>query len=332
MQYALEPMVARNQGRRLNGVAAAVCREQACRWGAAVLAAAIAALLASGCGGDGSTSNQGTNDQSVPATVSNAVVSVPVSIDGVATMPFLVDTGAVLPRLDPSRFPTLMLTPGLGQVSTLDVGSIHLTNVQVVAASLCGAAMMMCPASEASGLLGGAVMGGFAVTVDYQGHAVTFGAFTPPASAQAPVMVSFDLEGGGDATIGDVDVTLPATRIAVDVNVEGTVVPMLVDTGSSTMVIEPALYDTIVADGRAQSTASVATVMGTESVPSTKLHAVSLAGATQAEVTAVRSPLDMELLSNEVGHPVRGLVGGAYLENYLTTIDYPARQITLRPY
>jgi len=26
------------------------------------------------------------------------------------------------------------------------------------------------------------------------------------------------------------------------------------------------------------------------------------------------------------------VVGGAYLDNYLTTIDYPARQLILRPY
>jgi hypothetical protein len=40
----------------------------------------------------------------------------------------------------------------------------------------------------------------------------------------------------------------------------------------------------------------------------------------------------MDLLATEVGHPVQGLVGGAYLAKYLTTIDYPARQIILRPY
>src|SRR5581483_295688 len=177
-------MVAPSERRRLNCVTVALCRVWTCRWVTAVVAAAMAAPLASGCGGDGSASSQATENQSVPAAVSNAVVSVPVSIDGATTMPFLVDTGAVLPRLDPTRFAALMLAPGLGQVSTLDVGSIHLTGVQVVTASLCGAAMMICPGSGAAGLLGGAVMGGFAVTIDYQGHAVTFGAFTPPASAQ----------------------------------------------------------------------------------------------------------------------------------------------------
>jgi hypothetical protein len=59
---------------------------------------------------------------------------------------------------------------------------------------------------------------------------------------------------------------------------------------------------------------------------------VTLGGAAQAGVAAVRSPLDMSVLEREVGHPVQGLVGGAYLQKYLTTIDYPARQIMLRPY
>ncbi len=246
-------------------------------------------------------------------------------------MPFLVDTGAVLTRLDPTRFAALAITPGLAHVSTLDVGNLHLTDVEVVAASLCGTGMM-CPDAGPAGLLGGAVMNELAVTIDYQRSAVSFGAFTAPAGAGAPVLVPFALEGGGSATVGDAQVTLPATRIAVEVNIEGTVVPMLVDTGSSTMVLEPALYDTIVADGRAQTTTKLATVTGTETVPSTKLRVVTLAGAAQNNIAAVRSPLDMGVLSRDVGHPVEGLVGGAYLEHYLTTIDYPALQITLRPY
>ena len=265
--------------------------------------------------------------------INNGVVSVPVSIDGAMTMPFVVDTGAVLTRLDPTRFGTLAITPGLTQVSTLDVGPVHLTDVDVIAASLCGVGMM-CPDAGPAGLLGGAAMDELAVTIDYQRSAVTFGAFTAPAGARAPIMVPFALEGGGSATVGSAALTLPATRIAVDVDIEGMVVPMIVDTGSSTMVLEPGLYDSIVADGRAQSTANLATVTGTQSVPSTKLRAVTLAGAAQADVGAVRSPqgLDLGLLAREVGHPVDGLVGGAYLERYLTTIDYPARQITLRPY
>jgi hypothetical protein len=295
------------------------------------LAAIAALIVVVGCGGDGSPASAPTNDQTIAATVSNGVVSVPVSIEGATTMPFLIDSGAVLTRLDPTRFGTLTIAPGLTQVSTLDVGNVHLTEVDVVAASLCGTGMM-CPSAGPAGLLGGAVMDGFAVTIDYQRSAVTFGAFTAPASAHAPVMVPFDLQGGGTSTVGDVDVTLPATRIAVEANIEGMSVPMILDTGSSTMVLAPALYDALVADGRSQSKTNVATVSGTQSVPSTKLHDVSVGGATQSNVAAVRSPLDLGSLAREVGHPVQGLVGGAYLDNYLTTIDYPARQITLRPY
>lgn len=293
------------------------------------VAVAMAGFVAVGCGG-GSEATTGENGQGVPATVNNGIVTLPVSIDSASTMPFLVDTGAVLTRVDPTRFPTLALSPGLAQVTTLDVGNVHLTNLDVVAASLCGAGMM-CPSAGPAGLLGGAVLEGFAVTIDYHHSNVTFGAFTPPSGAGAPTMTSFALQGGGTTTVGDASVTLPATRIAVDVDIEGMVVPMLVDTGSSTMVIEPALYDTLVADGRPQSTTTLATVAGTQKVSSTKLHTVSLAGAAQSNVAAVRSPLDMNVLSVEVGHPVDGLVGGAYLQNYIVTIDYPARVITLRP-
>jgi predicted aspartyl protease len=283
-----------------------------------------------GCGGDEAT--QGSTDPgAVSATVSNGVVSVPVSIEGTMTMPFLVDTGSVITRLDPTRFTALGISPGLAQVTTLDVGAgVHLTDVQVVAASLCGVGMM-CPTTAPAGLLGGAVLEGFAVTIDYHRSSVVFGTFTPPSGVGAPVMAPFTLEGGSSATVGDTQVTVPATRIALDVDIEGMVVPMLVDTGSSTMVLVPALYDALVADGRAQSTTMLATVTGNQSVSTTTLHTVSLAGAAQSNIAAVRSPFDMTLLSSDVGHPVQGLVGGAYLQHYITTIDYPARVITLRP-
>ncbi len=290
-----------------------------------------AGLLAAvvGCGGD--QAMQGSTDPgAVSATVSNGVVSVPVSIDGTMTMPFLVDTGSVITRLDPTRFSALGLPAGVAQVTTLDVGSaVHLTDVDVVAASLCGVGMM-CPSTAPAGLLGGAVLEGFAVTIDYHRSSVVFGTFTPPSGAGAPIMAPFTLEGGGSATVGAAQVTLPATRIALDVDIEGMVVPMLVDTGSSTMVLVPELYDALVADGRTQSTTNLATVTGNQNVPTTTLHTVTLAGAAQANVAAVRSPFDMNLLSSEVGHPVQGLVGGAYLDKYITTIDYPARVITLR--
>jgi hypothetical protein len=299
--------------------------------------AVLAGVLLVGCGGGGgggdttgAASANGSSDI-VGGAVSNAVISVPVSIDGATAQPFVVDTGSILTRLDPDRFPEARIAPGYARVSTLDVGTLHLTNIDVVGASLCGA-MMMCRGSEPAGLLGGQVLIAYRVTIDYRAGMVTFGELAPPTGVGPPVTKGFSLEGGGDGEVNDMPISLPATRISLDVDVEGTTMRMVLDTGSSTMILRPDVYDDIVADGRPQSAIDVATVLGTQSAPLTRLHMVTVAGAAQAEVDALRAPLDVAALEVEVGHRVDGLLGGAFLSAYVTTIDYPNRALTLRPY
>src|SRR5436305_11841925 len=103
------------------------------------LIGALAVLL--GCGGGGAGSS--SSPQVVQGAVSNAVVSVPVTIDGMATMPFVVDTGAPLTLIDPTRFSSAGIQPGASQLSSLQVGmAVNAMNVQVVAASPCG--VMVC--------------------------------------------------------------------------------------------------------------------------------------------------------------------------------------------
>jgi hypothetical protein len=290
-------------------------------------------LACGGGGGDGTAANNGAAGMTGTSggEVNANVISVPVSIEGADPQPFVLDTGSILTRVDPTRFPTLTFEPGLEQVTTLDVGTLHLANVEVVAASLCGA-MMMCRGSEPAGLLGGTALMDMRVTIDYRAELVTFGDFTPPTNVGPLVATAFALEGGGNGTIDDMPVTLPATRISLTVVVEGVTMQMVLDTGSSTMILRPDVYDTIVADGRPQASIDVATVLGVQSAPLTRLHTVTVAGATQGEVDAVRAPLDVESLEIEVGHHVDGLLGGAYLSGYVTTIDYPERTLTLRPY
>jgi hypothetical protein len=292
-------------------------------------------LACGGGGGDGGGTAQSTGGGGMTATaggeVNANVISVPVSIDGSPAQPFVLDTGSILTRLDPARFPTLSFQPGVEQAATLDVGTLRLTNVDVVAASLCGA-MMMCRGTEPAGLLGASALLDMRFSVDYRAATVVFGELVPPANVGPPVTIAFALEGGGDGTIDDVPVTLPPTRIALPVMVEGVMMNMILDTGSSTMILRPDVYDTIVADGRPQASIDVATVLGVTSAPLTRLHTVTVAGATQGEVDAVRAPLDVESLEIEVGHRVDGLLGGAYLSGYVTTIDYPQRALTLRPY
>jgi hypothetical protein len=296
---------------------------------------ALAGVLLLGCGGggdgDGGGAAAATGGHVAGGSVTNDVISLPVSIEGTAAQPFVLDTGSVLTRLDPGRYGTLRIEPGLSQVSTLDAGTLHLTNVDVVADSLCGA-MMMCRGSEPAGLLGGAVLIGYRVTIDYRAGTVTFGDFTPPTTVGAGVSEPFALEGGGQGLIGDALVTLPSTRIVMDVDVEGRTMRMVLDTGSSSMILRPDVYDSLVGDGRPQSSVELHTVLGTRTAPITRLHSVSVAGLAQGEVEGVRAPLDIEALEREVGHPVEGLLGGAYLSRYLMTIDFPARVLTLRPY
>jgi hypothetical protein len=176
------------------------------------------------------------------------------------------------------------------------------------------------------------VLLGYRVTIDYRASTVTFGDLTLPGGVGEPLSQSFDLEGGGPTVVGDTLVTVPATRVVLDVEVEGTTMRMVLDTGSSSMILRPDVYDALVADGRAQSSVELHTVLGTRTAPLTRLRSVSVAGLAQAEVEAVRAPLDIEALEREVGHPVEGLLGGAYLARYLTTIDFPDRILTLRPY
>src|SRR5262249_31085072 len=188
--------------------------------------------------------------------------------------------------------------------------------------------------SDPAGLLGGDVLIDFAVSIDYRNAAVAFGAFTLPDKLAAPLTTPFALEGGGQIVPPGMaaPVTLPATRISILVVVEGTGHKFVLDTGSSALVLAPELYDSIVADGRPQSTVNVSTVSGTSGEPSTHLESVEFGGATQMDVEAIRAPLDLAALQKEVGHNVEGLLGGAFLEHYLVTIDYPGRLITLRAY
>ena len=302
-----------------------------------VVAGALLVALGLGCGGGSNNGGSaagaaGSGGQTVKGTLTNGVISVPVAVDGVAAMPFVVDTGAPLTLVDPNRFPSSGINLGAGQMTTLDVGGLHLTNVEVIGASPCG--VMMCSDGEPAGLLGGDVLIDFVVTIDYSPATVGFNVAAPaPADGVTATTTTFALQGGGSVAIPGTtnSVTVPATRIALDVTIEGTSHPFVLDTGSSQMVLRPTLYDSLVADGRPQGTTNVSTVSGTTAQPTTHLRTVDVAGATQTNVAAVRSPLNLDTLSAEVGHNVDGLLGGSYLSHYVTTIDYAAQRLTLVP-
>ncbi|HVX93555.1 MAG TPA: aspartyl protease family protein [Polyangia bacterium] len=302
-----------------------------------VFAAGVSFLVAAGCGGgDGLDTTpavlpaDGGAGQVVQGVTMGNLVTLPVSIEGTPAMSFIVDTGSPLTLVDPNRFASLGLPSGVGTAAAVDVGGLHLMNVAILSTSPCG--VMMCSETTPAGLLGGDVLGNFSVTIDYATGTVGFDVQPETQSLGAPSTSSFDLLGGGHVIVsGGANVNVPATRIAVDVAIEGSVHPFVLDTGSSQVLLSAELFDAIVADGRPQGSASVLTITGTTTQPTTVLSSVALGDAEQKEVGAVRSPFALDSLAREIGHTVDGLLGGSYLTRFVVQLDYRRHVVTLWP-
>jgi hypothetical protein len=97
------------------------------------------------------------------------------------------------------------------------------------------------------------------------------------------------------------------------------------------VLLSAELFDAIVADGRPQGSASVLTITGTTTQPTTVLSSVALGDAEQKEVGAVRSPFALDSLAREIGHTVDGLLGGSYLTRFVVQLDYRRHVVTLWP-
>ena len=139
-----------------------------------------------------------------------------------------------------------------------------------------------------AGLLGGNVMRQFMVRFDYAhpDHAfrlgmppmemATDGVETPGNSAD------FTLEGGGLGRVGDGGVvSFPATRIPIQVEIDGVTHPFVLDSGASETTVRASLFTTVTADGRAQlSGLPIMTVMGSSTASATRVSTLTAAGAT----------------------------------------------------
>jgi hypothetical protein len=207
------------------------------------------------------------------------------------------------------------------------------------------------------GLFGGDLLRHFAFTLDYVGDRAwlsdPFDKADIPAdvSAGAETAMPFLLLGGatGNAFDGctgsNCMLTWPATRVLVQATFEDATTPVwiLVDTGSSLVVVDPAVYDALAPDPNRPliEGATLTGVNGDNASFITRLWRVKLDGVTgsEGEVAAdnivgavIPGSNLLESVSNETGKPVKALVGGAYFRNFLTTIDYQSTQIRLQRY
>jgi hypothetical protein len=299
-----------------------------------VRAAALIALVAGCSAPDGPhrLTTIGVPGSPAPADYSANVLYAIAAVDGVGGGALLVDSGAPRLVLSPTRWTGAQVPAGSGAIDALTVGELTVEQVPVLGVDLFPARPGFAPA----GLLGAEVLCQFAAVLDYRGTEVRLASAPPDDVLEVgpPARTAFALEGGGAGTLDGTPFTYPATRVPVSVTVDGAARSFVLDTGSSYLVLRDALWKQLASDGRP-------TLQGLPILSANGLIAGALTRARTVVVAGeeVDDPpvLDIgdQLLDSfaaEVGHPVDGLLGGAFLREFLVTIDYPSGALELRRY
>jgi len=277
----------------------------------------ILGLLA-GCGDeDPSPSYEG---QSLPADIllSGWTPLVQVALNEGDPHWVLLDTGAPWTELDAGTFG---IEPGIDEVTgSLDAFGLTFLDQRVSVGDLGGLL---------GGLLGADIVSHFQLVVDYQGsRAFLFDGVELPAEVGADVRPGESLPA---PTMGS------GTRVVVDAEIEGLPVSVLIDTGASYVAVDPALLNELgETDRPGLCCQPIVTYQGVVSASLTRLKSVSLGGIGEVgSVVAMQEPASLGLLdalSSETGRSIRALIGGAYLREFLMTVDYQNEQMWLERY
>lgn len=235
----------------------------------------------------------------------------------------LVDTGSPMNFLSPTKFGVASGSSNL----ELDVGDFALVGVPVLGDEVGGGAI--------DGILGGGTICQFATTFDYRTGSISFG--TPPSGGTTTTInVPFDLGGGGQGLLptGDI-VSFGPTRIVTTATIEGVDYTVMVDTGASFVVVRDAIHDVLVKDGRKEVPIDVTLASGATSAKAFRTKSIVVGGAEVVGAPATSAggaETLLDSLSNELHRSIYGVVGGTFLREFRTTIDYPARLLRLARY
>jgi hypothetical protein len=305
----------------------------------------VSTAVAPACGGDGNPgaatdagfTTMGMPGVPSPTRVGANLVFADVSIDGKIGGRLGIDTGAPIVLVDASKFAGLTFPANQRVTGDVTVGSLTIDDVPIVQKSFGGG---MDPLNFA-GLLGADVMRQFMVRIDYAHPESAFRLGMPPMEIVTDGVetpgnsLSFTLQGGG---LGKLDngevVAFVATRIPLDVMVDGVSHPFVLDTGASETTVRASLFDTVTADGRAQLTGlPITTVAGSSTATVTRVRSLTAAGATvNNPVVMTIGDMLLDGLALEVDHPVDGLLGGNFLREFMVTVDYPQGVLQLQRY
>jgi hypothetical protein len=314
-------------------------------------------LAAAACGG-GDSKYAVTGTLGIPSsTVEGAnLIFADAVIDGSPEVPgtefgVLIDSGSPVVLIEPALFNLPDPATAADVQTHLDLGFVKdgsaVVTIKQIPALQLSAAMM--DEIGFGGILGGNVMRDFAIQLDYAAPTMegfclgcTSGARDDVESPGASI--PFALRGGGRGPVPLTSsvqpvVSIPATRIPVTVDIEGTSHPFILDTGASEVSVRTSVYDALVGDGRAQLTGfPITTVMGNSGASVTRARSITVGGETVAGAPVMTIPGDdlLDGISQELDSSgktqIDGLLGGSFLRNFLVTVDYPKGQLHLQRY
>jgi hypothetical protein len=230
---------------------------------------------------------------------------------------------------DPADYPAADFGSNVQVKVDVSFGQFTVDDVPALQIPLLGEGLVVPP------IIGGNLLRQFVTEFDYRSMHMRLGAGAPATGVEEPGgSVAFALRGGGAVSQNGSVIVFPATRVMLTADVEGTPRALMLDTGASEIALRSSLYDALVADGRAQlSGLPIQTAMGPTTAEVTRARAVTVAGQTVTNV-AVMTVGDalLDSLRDEIATPVDGLLGGSFLREFLVTIDYPRRRLSLRRY
>jgi hypothetical protein len=271
----------------------------------------------------------------IAVTVAANVLVAPVTVGGVSGG-VVVDTGSPIVALDPLPFQGAGLPSGSGTLPALTLGGLTFHELPVVGAPLIASPDSTVPMD---GSLGCSVLCAFKVSLNYRDATLTFAATASPASVQSPgTRVPLSLGGGGETMVTGVpgSVTFPRSRVVVTALLEGMSHSLVVDTGSTYVIVRQSVFESLVRDGRGTlSDVDTAGVGASSTASVARVRSFSVGGEEVAGLVASSGAdfdASLDAVSREVGSTIDGLVGGSFLRDFYVTVDYPTSELVLQRY
>lgn len=313
------------------------------------------ALVSVRCGGHDDFRYEGTGSTPFPITFVADVPLARVTVDDQPEQLFLLDTGSPGTLLDPAALEPAPL-PGRARLGRLSLLGVTILDPEVGVDALFGDGF------ATAGIVGGDVLGHFALTLDYQSaRAVLWphlGGALPPLESETlpdPAQLPFARLGGGAIRLPNGDtLSVGATRVTLWLSVEGHPALGVVDTGASLTVLDEPLYQTLLVEcpdrprltglrvltleGAVEAQISRAARMALldadprDQAPPADATAIPGAALASVPILVLEGSQALAGLSAETGRTVQVLLGASFLRAFQITVDYPAETLTLQRY